>query len=355
MLLPGQQAARVRRQAAELLVKYLGGDLALVDEVCRLRGFQEEMAAQRPEDPRRIFGEAVEASGSHGPMGEQMMRMMSTMERRLAAQDEVLERIQERLGRDHQHVNLNVRAPKRPLPRDPPIARDIAGAGRPFPVATFLDTEEREDPTWRETRRSFAPTFGMLIQVLKKKKLKEEGRPAVYVEQNQRAQLLYTEEDREPVAAWMVSSSKTIVSGWFSKDLLLSSKIEKSKEDQCSLKELIRRKGVPPKVGSLNDPAPNQEQYHEGKAIYINEPGFYTIVLGSKKPECRAFKRWVTKEKEFAWAAMAYMGCQSSSGPQTSLWVHTVRPHIKLLQCFSRYGLYCNPLKHTCFEVLRHA
>ena len=36
-------------------------------------------------------------------------------------------------------------------------------------------------------------------------------------------------------------------------------------------------------------------------------------------------------------------------------WVHTVRPHIKLLQCFSRYGLYCNPLKHTCFEVLRHA
>ena len=32
MLLPGQQAARVRRQAAELLCRYLGGDLALVDE-----------------------------------------------------------------------------------------------------------------------------------------------------------------------------------------------------------------------------------------------------------------------------------------------------------------------------------
>ncbi len=62
MLLPGEQAARVRRQAAELLCRWLGGDLALVDEVCRIRGFQEEMAAQRPEDPRRIFGEAVEAS-----------------------------------------------------------------------------------------------------------------------------------------------------------------------------------------------------------------------------------------------------------------------------------------------------
>lgn len=206
MLLPGQQAARVRRQAAELLVRYLGGDMALVDEVCRIRGFQEEMAAQRPEDPRRIFGEAVGASGSHGPMGEQMMRMMSTMERRLAAQDEILERIQERLGQDRQRVNLNVRAPKRPLPRDPPIARDIVGP--PFPVAKFLDAKERKDPTWRETRRSFAPTFGMLVQVLKTNKLKEEGRPAVYVEQNQRPQLLYTEDDRELMEhAWTMTQA----------------------------------------------------------------------------------------------------------------------------------------------------
>ena len=46
LLLPGQQAARVRRQAAELLCRYLGGDLALVDEICALRGFQEQLALQ---------------------------------------------------------------------------------------------------------------------------------------------------------------------------------------------------------------------------------------------------------------------------------------------------------------------
>ena len=39
MLLGGRQATRVRRRAAELLVRYLGGDLSLVDEVCRIRGF----------------------------------------------------------------------------------------------------------------------------------------------------------------------------------------------------------------------------------------------------------------------------------------------------------------------------
>ena len=64
LLLPGQQAARVRRQAAELLCRYLGGDISLVEEVCRLRGFQEELAAGAPEDPRRVFGGAVEATPS---------------------------------------------------------------------------------------------------------------------------------------------------------------------------------------------------------------------------------------------------------------------------------------------------
>ena len=41
-LLPGRHAARIRRQAAELLCRYLGGDLALVDEVCRNPGFQKK-------------------------------------------------------------------------------------------------------------------------------------------------------------------------------------------------------------------------------------------------------------------------------------------------------------------------
>ena len=62
MQLLGGQAARVRRQAAELLCRYLGGDLSLVEEVCALRGFKEQSAVRTQEDPRRVFGEAVEAT-----------------------------------------------------------------------------------------------------------------------------------------------------------------------------------------------------------------------------------------------------------------------------------------------------
>lgn len=31
-------------------------------------------------------------------------------------------------------------------------------------------------------------------------------------------------------------------------------------------------------------------------AVFVNESGLYTLILGSKKPEAKAFKRWVTSE-----------------------------------------------------------
>ena len=84
----------------------------------------------------------------------------------------------------------------------------LEGAGQPYPVGRFLDAKEREDPSWKGVRRSFAPAFSMLVQVLKKKKLKEEGGSAVYVEQNHRPQLLYTTEDLEIMeTAWELTTA----------------------------------------------------------------------------------------------------------------------------------------------------
>ena len=95
MLLPGRHAARVRRQAAELLCRYLGGDLALVDEVCRSRGFQEQLAVYAPEDPRRLFGEVVEATAG----GSQLTQLLAVMNERMTNQEKILATIQERLNK----------------------------------------------------------------------------------------------------------------------------------------------------------------------------------------------------------------------------------------------------------------
>jgi len=54
--------AEYRKHCAGVMVKYLAGDLSLVEEVFRNRAAQEQLAAEAPGHPARIFGEAVEAS-----------------------------------------------------------------------------------------------------------------------------------------------------------------------------------------------------------------------------------------------------------------------------------------------------
>ena len=71
MALPGPAAVQFRLKAADVLVRYLGGDLTLMGEVQRNRLAQETLAAEQPEHPARLFGEAVESeaatSGVAGP------------------------------------------------------------------------------------------------------------------------------------------------------------------------------------------------------------------------------------------------------------------------------------------------
>ena len=125
-----------------------------------------------------------------------MVQVLSNMHERLTKQEEMLTHIHERLGQDRQRVNLNVRAPKRAMPHQPPIARDI-GDKRPFPISKFLDEKERQEASWKHARRSFALWYGGTG--LEEKYAQGDGKPAIYVEQNSRPQLFYTVEDRDPL------------------------------------------------------------------------------------------------------------------------------------------------------------
>ena len=50
-------------------------------------------------------------------------------------------------------------------------------------------------------------------------------------------------------------------------------------------------------VGSLDaDERAKFNLGRQGDATIVNEPGLYTLVLGSRKPEAKAFKRWITHE-----------------------------------------------------------
>jgi hypothetical protein len=58
MVLPGKAAAKVRRAAADVMVRYLGGDPSLVQEIATNRLRQEDLPE---DDPARLFGQAVES------------------------------------------------------------------------------------------------------------------------------------------------------------------------------------------------------------------------------------------------------------------------------------------------------
>jgi hypothetical protein len=67
MLLPGVTAARIRVEASKILVRYLGGDLKMIDEVRDMRRVQEHLTDVDPTNWRRAFGEAVEQDATADP------------------------------------------------------------------------------------------------------------------------------------------------------------------------------------------------------------------------------------------------------------------------------------------------
>ena len=68
--------------------------------------------------------------------------------------------------------------------------------------------------------------------------------------------------------------------------------------DKASLKELVESKGPPLGVVMFDITTPNWQDlgYHEGKSIYVNEPGLYKILFGSTKPFAEEFQHLVCTE-----------------------------------------------------------
>jgi hypothetical protein len=64
LLIPGRKAAALRRKAASLIVRYYGGDERMIDEILEQRRVQVRMAEEEPDNPLRVFGQAVEEASA---------------------------------------------------------------------------------------------------------------------------------------------------------------------------------------------------------------------------------------------------------------------------------------------------
>jgi hypothetical protein len=84
MVLPGRAADKFRQAASSVIVRYLGGDPGLAQEIWANRRYQEELAASQPEHPARVFGEAVEAEGLAGAATELQWQEQQLIEAQIA-------------------------------------------------------------------------------------------------------------------------------------------------------------------------------------------------------------------------------------------------------------------------------
>ena len=83
MVLPGRAAAQVRRAAAGVMVRYLGGDPSLVEEIAANRLRQEYMD---DDDPARLFGQTVESAAIKRKREEVTLLELEGQAKRIRAQ-----------------------------------------------------------------------------------------------------------------------------------------------------------------------------------------------------------------------------------------------------------------------------
>ena len=67
-------------------------------------------------------------------------------------------------------------------------------------------------------------------------------------------------------------------------------------EDKMTFEDLVKSKGLPLEGCCGFTTPPNPSDHNEKIAIWVNDSGFYSMVLGSRKPHCVAFQRWVMQE-----------------------------------------------------------
>ena len=191
MLLPGDHASCVRRQAAGLLCRYLGGDLAIIDEVCAFRELQERLADDQLDDPRRVFGETVEVSG----MTLDRKRLLEDVEQTVRAV------VQQEMKQHHVWSFSKRSRNHRELLEIGEVVqgsalRELDQAERVIQIAGFL--KDRFTPlAWAQHGRKFKNIYTNELKRMKLRECREEGLPPPVTFNQGEHRIVYTEADSD--------------------------------------------------------------------------------------------------------------------------------------------------------------
>lgn len=179
-----------RKHCADVVVRYLGGDPTLVEEVFQNREAQEQLASTVPAHPARIFGEAVEAV---------VPSEYETMRKRLL--DDVRNVVREET--QHHHVwSFSKRSRNHRELMD--VGRIVHGAAlceldRLEGIVRIVDfMQDRIEPSaWALHGRKFKSIFACELKRKKLHEAAEEGLPPPVTFNQGEHRIVYTRADTE--------------------------------------------------------------------------------------------------------------------------------------------------------------
>ncbi len=205
MVLQGRYAARVRQEAAKIFVRYLGGDLALVEEVYQNRKFQERISANNPNDPRRVFGEAVEsaatqtASGSVPPVSLEGVLAIAD-----AIKAPILEAVRDEIQRTrpwdfHKHAKRNNPLVDVGVILEGDALAKLDDDEHVIRITDFLK-EQVAPESWRRHGNKFKNIFAIELKKQKTQMCEDHEQPLYIARVQGEYRIVYTEADDELMA-----------------------------------------------------------------------------------------------------------------------------------------------------------
>lgn len=190
--------AEFRKHCAGVVVKYIGGDLNLVEEIFRNRAAQEQLAAEAPRHPARIFGEAVEAL-EHGERPSNLVDLVQGLVN--AAESRFADFVREELRRSHpwdfhKHRGLqNTLVDIGNIVEGEELTK-LDGDEHLVRIVDFL--KERLTPaTWRQHGNKLKNIFAIELKKSKIEQYHADGTALFIARAQGEYRIIYTEADHE--------------------------------------------------------------------------------------------------------------------------------------------------------------
>ena len=194
--LPGN--TEFRKHCAGVVVKYLAGDLNLVEEIFRNRAAQEQLAAEAPGHPARVFGEAVEALAHAECAGNLTDLFKGFVD---AAEARFTDFLRKELRRSHPWDFHRHNAPPNSLVDIGIVieGEELAKLDDDEHLVRIVDfLKERLAPaTWRQHGNKLKNIFAIELKKRKIEECQADGAPLFIARAQGEFRIVYTEADYE--------------------------------------------------------------------------------------------------------------------------------------------------------------